>query len=221
MTDREQGNTDAPRVEENEVRSGDDRAGSGTRRVGNARQEHEEDRKRRENELGTSWTSVVFGWLAALGAGLILSSIVGAVVGAVLDTVGLNQQGATTGGISGLVGVLITLLLAFLIGGYVAGRMASRSGAKHGLLVALLNLIVLLVLAIVGAVLGTSLIDQLGGITLPGPVQSAAQTATQAVRQPQNLGTILSISGILALLAPFVGGALGGLWGAKTGRARP
>jgi hypothetical protein len=221
MTERDKGNTDAPSVEENEVRSGDGRTGSGPRRVGEARREHEEDRKRGENELGTSWTSVVFGWLAALGASLILSGIVGAVVGGILCAVGLNQQGATTGGISGLVGVLVTLLLAFLIGGYVAGRMASRSGAKHGLWVALLNLIVLLVLAVVGAILGTSLIDQLGGITLPGSVQSAAQTATQAVRQPQNLGTILSISGILALLAPFIGGALGGLWGAKTGRARP
>lgn len=103
----------------------------------------------------------------------------------------------------------------------MAGRMASRSGAKHRFLVVLLNLIVLLVLAIVEAVVGTSLIDQLGGITLPGPVQSAAQTATQAVRQPQNLGTILSISDILALLAPFIGGALGGLWSARTGRDRP
>jgi hypothetical protein len=100
-------------------------------------------------------------------------------------------------------------------------RSPGRGSTKHGLLVALLNLVVLLVLAIVGAVVGTSLIDQLGGITLPGPVQSAAQSATQAVSQPQNLGTILSISGILALLAPFVGGALGGLWGAKTGRDRP
>jgi hypothetical protein len=99
--------------------------------------------------------------------------------------------------------------------------MASRSGAKHRFLVVLLNLIVLLVLAIVEAVVGTSLIDQLGGITLPGPVQSAAQTATQAARQPQNLGTILSISDILALLAPFIGGALGGLWSARTGRDRP
>ncbi len=219
MADR--GNTDAPRVEQNEVRSGDGQVESDPRRVGDARREYEEDRKRRESELRTSWTSVVFGWLAALGASLILSGIVGAVVGAVLGVVGLGRQGTTTGGISGLVGVLITLLLAFLIGGYVAGRMASRSGAKHGLLVALLNLVVLLVLAIVGAVLGASLIDQLGGVTLPGPVQSAAQTATLAVRRPQNLGTILSISGLVALLVPFVAGALGGLWGAKTGRDRP
>jgi hypothetical protein len=32
---------------------------------------------------------------------------------------------------------------------------------------------------------------------------------------------ILSLSGILALLVPFVGGAIGGAWGAKTGRTRP
>jgi hypothetical protein len=68
---------------------------------------------------------------------------------------------------------------------------------------------------------GTSLIDQLGGITLPGSVQSAAQTATQAVRQPQNLGTTPSISGNLALLTPFISGALGGLCGARTGRDSP
>jgi uncharacterized protein YacL len=165
--------------------------------------------------------SVVLGWLAALGASLILSGFVGAVVGGILGAVGVGQQGATSGGIAGLVGVLVTLLLAFLIGGYVAGRMASRSGIKHGLLVPLLALVVTLVLAIVGAVVGASFIDQLAGVTLPGPMQNAAQGATQAVGQPQNLGTILSVSGILALLAPFVGGAIGGAWGAKTGRARP
>ena len=88
---------------------------------------------------------------------------------------------------------------------------------KHGLLVPLLALLVTLVLAIVGAVLGASFIDQLAGVTLPGPMQNAAQ----GIQQTQNLGTILSISGILALLVPFVGGAIGGAWGARTGRDRP
>ena len=37
----------------------------------------------------------------------------------------------------------------------------------------------------------------------------------------QGLGTILTASGIAALLVPLIGGALGGLWGAKTGRNRP
>jgi hypothetical protein len=213
MTDRERGDTNAPRVEENEARSGGGDAESRTRRVGDARQEREEERKRRESELGTSWSSVVFGWLAALGAGLILSGIVGAIVGAILGALGV--QGGTEGGIAGLVGVLVTLFVAFLIGGYVAGRLASRSGLTHGILVPVLSLVVILVLAIVGAVVGASFIDQLYGVALPqvpGSVQKQV---------PQSLGTILTASGIAALLVPLVAGALGGLWGARTGRDRP
>src|SRR5688572_12781115 len=124
----EKGNTDAPRVEENEVRSGD-----------GPRNQEQGSGQGMSYELShgykkTSWTSVIFGWLAALSAGLILSGIVGAIVGGVVALLGL---GTSSGGISGLVGIVVTLLLAFLIGGYAAGRMASRSGAKHGLLVAL------------------------------------------------------------------------------------
>ena len=156
---------------------------------------------------GTSWPSVIFGWLTALGAGLILSGIVGVILGAV-------RVGAGT---AGLIGVLLTLLLAFMIGGYADGRMASRSGMKHGLLVPLLNFIVIIVLGIVGAIVGTSFIDNLSGVALPGPVQNAAQ----GIQQPQNLGLVLTISGILALIFPFIGGAIGGPWGASRGRNRP
>jgi hypothetical protein len=205
MTDRGTGNTDAPRVDENEGR-----AESGPRRVGDARGDHEAERQRRESELGTSWVSVVLGWLAALGAGLILSGIVGGIVGAILGT-GSARQSATEGATAALIGLLLTLLLAFIIGGYVAGRLASRSGLKHGLLVPLLALLVTILLAGIGALLGVSFIDQLSGVTLPGLPQDA----------PQSLGTILTVSGLLALLVPFIGGAIGGLWGAKTGQHRP
>jgi MFS family permease len=204
----EKGNTDAPRVEENEVRSGDD----------HRNQERGSDQGM-SYELShgykkTSWTSVIFGWLAALGAGLILSGIVGGMVGGILGALGV--QGGTEGGIAGLVGLLLTLLLAFLIGGYVAGRLASRSGFKHGILVPVLSLLVLLVLAIVGAIVGASFIDQLSGVALP---QVSSNVQNQIPQQ--GLGTILTASGVAALLVPLIGGALGGLWGAKTGRNRP
>jgi hypothetical protein len=212
VTDRERGNEAAPRVDE--TRSGG--GNSGPRRVGDARRDQESDRNRRESELGTSWASVVFGWLAALGAGLILSGIVGAVVGAILGGDQAVGQEAQSGSVSGLIGLLITLFLAFLIGGYVAGRLASRSGLKHGILVPVLSLLVILLLAIIGAIVGSSFIDQLSGIALPQVPQGAQQQIPQ-----QGLGTILTVSGILALLVPFIGGALGGLWGAKTGRDRP
>src|SRR5215204_1789314 len=215
MTDRERGNRGAPGADV------DDRARteSAPRRVGEVRKEREaereQDRKRRESELGTSWASVILGWLAALGASLILSGIVGAIVGGILAALGVGA-GVTSGGISGLIGLLLTLLIAFYIGGYVAGRMASRSGVKHGLLVPLLALVVTIVLAIIGIVVGASFIDQLSGVTLPGLAGQAAQSVPQ-----QGLGTILTVSGILALLFPFIGGALGGAKGASTGRRRP
>jgi amino acid transporter len=193
----------------------DRREESAPRRAGDVREERAADYQRREAELGTSWISVVLGWLAALGAALILSGIVVAMVGAIFAGLGVGD-GATGGGIAGLIGVLLTLLIAFYIGGYVAGRMASRSGLKHGLLVPLLALVVTVVLAIIGAAVGASFIDQLSGVTLPGPAGKAAQQVPQ-----QGLGTILTISGILALLFPFIGGALGGPKGASTGRRRP
>jgi amino acid transporter len=165
---------------------------------------------------GTSWVSVVLGWLAALGAALILSSLVGAIVGALFAALGGAKSGTTGGGISGLIGVLLTLLIAFYLGGYAAGRMASRSGVKHGLLVALLALVVTIVLALIGAAVGANFIDQLGGVTLPGPAGKAAQNVPQ-----QGLTTILSVSGILALLFPFIGGALEGARGVRVRQERP
>jgi hypothetical protein len=216
MSERREGNTDAPRVDtEYGERSANDRSGS--RSVKAVRTEHggtDSGRVSSDADRGTSWTSVVLGWLTALGAGLILSGIVSGIVGAIFGAAG--RQGIQEGGTTALVGLLITLLLAFLIGGYTAGRLASRQGLKHGLLVPLLALVVTLVLAIVGGLLGVSFIDQLSGVTLPQSAQGAQQNVPQ-----QGLGTILGVSGLLALLFPFIGGAIGGLWGARTGSRRP
>ena len=193
--------------------SGQERAGRGSGeapRRGNANNNAGSDSSSSSEQRGTSWLSVVFGWLAALGAGLILSGIVGAIVGVILGAGGASSS-ATEGGTAGLIGFLITLLLAFIIGGYVAGRLASRSGLKHGLLVPGLMLVVTIVLAGIGALLGLSFLDNLSGVTLPSVPGDA----------PQGLGTILTGTGILALLMPFIGGAIGGALGARTGRRRP
>ncbi len=195
------------------------RAERGTRGETGEGHNGQHDRRRREDDgqgaesssgKGTSWLSVVFGWLAALGAGLILSGIAGAVVGATLGAGGASSS-ATESGIAGLVGLLLTLLLAFIVGGYVAGRMASRSGLKHGLLVPVLALVSTVILAGIGALFGLSFVENLDGVTSPNAPAGA----------PQNLGTIFTAVGILALLAPFVGGAIGGAWGARTGSRRP
>ena len=229
--DRGAGNADAPRVDTEYGErigaggstGGASRAGktrpdtgaeSGPRRVSEAHSDRETggqgDRGGAEGR-GTSWVSVFIGWLTALGASLMLAGIVSAIVGAIFGGGGTNGQEAQAGGASGLIGLLVTLLLAFLLGGYAAGRMASRSGLKHGILVPVLALVATIFLAGIGTLLGLSFIDQLSGVTLPGIPEGATQ----------NLGTILTVSGILALLAPFIGGAIGGLWGARTGSHRP
>jgi hypothetical protein len=211
--DRSEANTDAPKVDENEVRA-ENSGETAPRRVKEVRAERGDSASGHASsdaDRSTSWTSVMLGWLAALGAGLILSGIVSGIVGAIFAAAG--RQGIQEGGTTALVGLLISLLLAFLIGGYTAGRLASRQGLKHGLLVPLLALVVTLVLAIVGGLLGVSFIDQLSGVTLPASAQQAAPQ--------QGLGTILGVSGLLALLFPFIGGAIGGLWGARTGKHRP
>ena len=165
----------------------------------------------REEELGTSWASVVSGWLAALGASLILSSIIGLVVSAIFATLGF--RGGTEAGTTSLVGLLITFFLSFLAGGYAAGRMASRSGTKHGLLVVLLALTVTIILALLGAAVATPLVN------IPGVTFSNVPTTLP--EEIPGLGIVLSVWGLLVLIFMFVGGAIGGQWGAKTGRRRP
>src|SRR5918994_7695166 len=140
-----EGNTDAPRVEENEVRSGDAR-----------RNEERGSTQGMSYELShgykkTSWISVILGWICAIGSGLILSGIVAAIVGGIVAALGLEASG---GGIAGIVGTVITLLLAFFIGGYTAGRMASRFWGRHGLFVALFALILAIIVAVGGGALG-------------------------------------------------------------------
>ena len=166
-------------------------------------------RRNRRGGSGTSWAGVVIGWLAALGAVLVLSSVVGAVAGAIFATLGFG--GGAEAGATSLVGILVTLFLAFLIGGYTAGRMASRQGARHGLMVALLALVVTLALALLGSVAGSGLVYGLQGVALPGIPSEVVS---------QGLGTVLTLGGVLALLLPFVGGAIGGSWGESTGRQR-
>lgn len=154
----------------------------------------------------TGWDGVVFGWLAALGAGLILSGLLSGALAAGLDG-GSRMAGPDVG----RAGLMVTIFLSFLVGGYVAGKMTGRHGIRHGLLVPLLALAVTLLLMLFGLAVGASFLDNLGGITLPEVPRGAGR----------GLDSVFSPSGILALFCvPFLGGALGGAWGEKSGRRR-
>jgi hypothetical protein len=145
---------------------------------------------------------VVVGSLATF---LIILTL-GVAIGFVLATMFalLGMEGSV---VSGLVGVSLTLLLAFFLGGYVAGRTAFRSGARHSLLVALLALVAAMFLTVVGAILGSGLVTSLSGVRFPSTLDDV-----------QNLSAVVSIFGVLALILPFVGGAVGGVRGAKMKR---
>ena len=158
--------------------------------------------------LTANYTSVLFGWLAMMGAALVLSSIASGFVAA-----GFDQDGSDTNAVRSWerAGFLATVFIAFLVGGYVAGRMAGRSGVRHGLMVPLLALAATLALVLFGLVIGVSLVENLSGVTLP---ELPSETR-------QSLASIFSASGVLALiLIPFVGGAFGGAWGARTERQK-
>ena len=156
---------------------------------------------------GTSWKGVILGSLLTFVIILTLGGV-GFVLAAILVLLGV--PGASEGGVvSGLVGVSLTLLLAFFLGGYVAGRTASRSGARHSLLVALLALVAAMFLAVVGVLLGSGLVNGLSGVRFPS-----------APEDLRNMGAIIPVFEVVALILPFVCGAVGGVRGAKMGRKR-
>lgn len=168
-----------------------------------SRAEHDESAGSRQ---GTSWISVLSGWLGVLGAGLILGVIVSSIIAVISGAEGLQASG----GAPGRVGLFVIIFLAFLLGGYVAGRMASRSGVKHGLLVALPALVATVALSLLGSA------DSSIGAILPVISQDEQQGLGGALS-----ALLLSSSGVLALLLfLLLAGALGGARGARSGRQR-
>ena len=141
----------------------------------------------------TSWISVISGWLAALGATLVL----GSVFAGTLVTGDSEPQSQT-------VRLLVTLTVSFLVGGYVSGRMAGFYGLKHGLLVAFFSLILSVVLGLTGLAMGVSLPDNVNGATLP---------KLSDTRKVLELASSPSV--ILATILSFAGGAIGGALGSK------
>lgn len=149
-----------------------------------------------------------FGWLAATGMVVLLTTLIGGVGTALgLQTgVGVpdpNAEPETVGLVAGIV-LLVVLLVAYFCGGYVAGRMARFSGAKQGLAVWLWALIAAAVAAGIGVLAGQQfdVLARLNGVP----------------KLPVDQGT-LTTAGIIAiaavLLVSLIGALLGGLAGMR------
>ena len=166
----------------------------------------------REQFGGMKFGSAFFGWLSAMGMGVILTAILAAAGAAVGVTTGKsasqvsNQatQNVQSVGVIGAIVLAVIVFLSYYAGGYVAGRMARFNGARQGVAVWLWALVVAILVAVAGAVAGSKydVLSRLNGFP----------------RIPVSQGT-LSTAGIVALIlvaaTSLVGAILGGLAGMR------
>ena len=155
---------------------------------------------------GTSWGSVLGGWLAAVGAAALVAPAVAAI---------LSGRTATPNDLALAVPVVLGLMIAYLVGGYVAGRMAGYSTSWHGMMAAFFGLFVALI-----ALLLAAAADQ--GLLAASGVRSLADVFP-GIRQfdLRGLGDTLTFGATLGFLATIFAGWLGGALAPEGWRAVP
>jgi hypothetical protein len=139
--------------------------------------------------------------LTALSTVLILAGLVGAAFGVVGYQTGLEED-ARDLSVGSLIGGVAILFVAYVIGGWAAGRMARYDGAKNGFATGIWTLVFGAILAALGAWAGAEY-DVFQNVELPQWFDRDALTMAAIA------------SGIGAILAMFVGGIIGGTWGAR------
>lgn len=163
-----------------------------------------EARRRQRDEFGgINWGAGFFGWIVAIGVGVLLTAIVSAAGAAIgLTSAKTAQANADTIGIVGGALLIAIAVIAYYAGGYVAGRMSRFDGARQGFGVWVIGLVVTLVVAAAGAILGDqyNVFDQLN---LP--------------RIPVNASD-LTTGGAIALGAIVLGSLIGAVVGGKVGQ---
>jgi hypothetical protein len=141
------------------------------------------------------------GTLTALSSTLILAGLVGAAFGAVGYQTGLEENAEDLSTWS-MIGGVAVLFVAYLIGGWAAGRMARYDGARNGFATGVWTLVFAAILAGLGAWVDSEY-DVFRNVELPQWFTTDAFT------------TLAIVSGIGAILAMFIGGTIGGLWGER------
>ena len=160
--------------------------------------------RQREEFGGINWGASFFGWLVAIGVGVLLIGLLAA-AGTAVGLTTLSENDATSNaseiGIGGAIALLVALAIAYYCGGYVAGRMSRFDGARQGIGTWAIGLIVTIVLAVAGAVLGSeyNILEQLNLPALP-------------VGESELAG-----GGAIALAAVIIGTLLAAIAGGKAG----
>jgi hypothetical protein len=153
--------------------------------------------EQREEFGGINWGAAFFGWLVAVGVGVILTAIASA-AGAAF---GLSDGSAETIGLASGIALLVILMIAYYAGGYVSGRMSRFDGARNGFGTWALGIVLTILGAVAGAILGSEY-NIFSGLNLPNiPIDS---------------GT-LTTGGIIALIAVLLGTVVAAIFGGKVG----
>lgn len=145
---------------------------------------------------GTSWTAVIGGWIAAVGAAALVAPAIAAI---------LAGRRVVANDLALAVPVVVGLIVAYLIGGYVAGRMAGYSTSWHGLMAAFFGLFVTLLALLLAAAADRGYLATSGIRSLSDVFPGIRQLDLQA------LGDTLTFGAVLGFLAAIFAGWLGGL----------
>src|SRR4051794_35836812 len=162
--------------------------------------------RQREEFGGINWGAAFFGWVVAIGIGVLLTAIVSAAGAAIGLTNGVSgnqaKSNADTIGIVGGALLIAIAVLAYYAGGYVAGRMSRFDGARQGFAVWLFGLVVTLLVAGAGAILGDqyNVFEQLNLPRIPVSTSD------------------LTTGGAIALAAIVLGSLLAAVAGGKVGQ---
>jgi hypothetical protein len=162
--------------------------------------------RQREEFGGINWGAAFFGWIVAIGLGVLLTAIVSAAGAAIGLTNNVQpsdaQANADTVGIVGGALLIAIAVIAYYSGGYVAGRMSRFDGARQGFAVWLFGLVVTLLVAGAGAIFGDQY-NVFEKLNLPRIPVSTSDLTT---------------GGAIALAAIVIGSLLGAIVGGKVGQ---
>lgn len=135
------------------------------------------------------------GMLVALSMELLLAALVVAIAGATFNFGNLTADLA----VGSVIAAVAIMFVAYMVGGWAAARMARYDGLLNGMMTAVWAVLLAAITATVGAVLGDRY-DLFSSIGLPSWFSEGLTTAA-------------IISGLAALAAMLIGGAVGGLIG--------